>query len=1130
MSGGHLPTLIRHLHHLAGPRHGGELTDRQLLERFARQRDEAAFAALVHRHADLVYGAGRRLLGHAQDAEDVFQATFLVLARKAGAVRWHDSAAPWLYDVARRLALKARADRQRRQPRERPAPPCPDAATEAARRELCDLLDEQVHRLPDGYRLPVLLCYFEGKTADQAARALGWSLRTLERRLGRARALLRARLTRRGVTLPAALLVASLSRQTAPAVLLGLTVRNAVLAASGEGAASLPASVASLFREGMSGTPLTSAKILAALALLLGGLTLALGHACRQQPPSPQQVEAPPAAPAKQARTDAHGDPLPAGALLRLGGLRFRHGDVVERLVYASDGKRLASAGGGAVCVWDADTGRLLHRFEGERDVAGFVVQMAFSPDGKALAFATLAGKVSLWDLITGKRLWQRAGSACFFLPDDKTLLTGGQIRLPDGTKRKDDPKEREAIHCWDLAGGDEVKPPVTRAHGWPLALSADGAQLATLTGGLPFLQGFFGPPEFKDATLHVWDTATGKELRRAAARHGRPEAAAFSPAGLTVLSRRQGKDQKDTPRLWDLANADRPTTLTGESTWVYFSHFSADGKRLIASGYDGGLRVWDSATGKELYRVRGPVDGVLRGSTFSPDGKTLAAGGEGRVVQFWDAATGEQRAVLPGHRGRVSWVGVSGDGRRLLSAGFDHTVRVWDAATGKPLRHWHHPGVPMWRAAYSPAGGVVASGPSEAFVWDPDTGRERRLARADGTVDNLAFSPDGKLVAGVGTKQPGAWVWAWDAATGKELWKLPSEHLFHSQAVAFAPDGRLLATAGGEGVIRLRESATGRPVRSFPEKVGPTVANAPDLAFAFSPDGRTILAVQQSILRLWETATGKERLRLEKAAPRLGCVAWSPDGRWAATGSPDGTVRLWEPLAGRERHRFEGHRGAVSSLAFSADGRTLISGSVDTTVLVWEVPRLRPTHGPGSQELSEEELARCRDDLASPDAARAYRAMGKLVAGRETVAYLSGRLRPAAAIEKGRLAALLDDLRSNRLEVRQRAAAEIEKLGDLAEPTLQAVLRGKPALEVRQRVEGLLARIATPAGESLQGMRAVEVLEHIGDEQAWRLLAALAKGEPDARLTREARESLARLESGRSRPRPDHTPRPGEK
>lgn len=238
MSAGQLSAVVRHIRRLARPP-DVPATDQALLRRFAAEHDEAAFEELVERHGRLVWGVCRRVLHHTHDAEDVFQATFLVLARKAGAVRWRDSVGGWLYAVAYRLASEARRRAARRQLHEQRAGQVRAAAPASACQELCSLLDDELGRLPSRLRVPLLLCYLEGLTGDQAARQLGWSQRTLQRRLAQGRELLRGRLARRGVTLSAALLAPALQINGAsaavPAALAASTTPAAVAFVCGSG-------------------------------------------------------------------------------------------------------------------------------------------------------------------------------------------------------------------------------------------------------------------------------------------------------------------------------------------------------------------------------------------------------------------------------------------------------------------------------------------------------------------------------------------------------------------------------------------------------------------------------------------------------------------------------------------------------------------------------------------------------------------------------------------------------------------------------------------------------------------------------------------------------------------------------
>jgi RNA polymerase sigma-70 factor (ECF subfamily) len=292
MGAGQGKSVVAHLRVLL-LRDTTELSDAQLLEHFVARREEEAFSALVRRHGPLVLGICRRLLGHAQDAEDAFQATFLVLARKAATVQPRERLAAWLHGVAYHAALKLRASNARRRAREREVA----AMTEAHAgppEELLALLDEELGRLPDKYRLPIALCDLQGKTYKDAAQQLGWPEGTLSVRLARARQALAGRLTRRGVTLSAAALTAALARAASAAVptaLLTGTTHAGYLWGTGQAlAAGIVSSRAESLAEGvLKAMLLTKLKtwtagllVLVLLAMPLGYTALAGGQAEKQ--------------------------------------------------------------------------------------------------------------------------------------------------------------------------------------------------------------------------------------------------------------------------------------------------------------------------------------------------------------------------------------------------------------------------------------------------------------------------------------------------------------------------------------------------------------------------------------------------------------------------------------------------------------------------------------------------------------------------------------------------------------------------------------------------------------------------------------------------------------------------------
>ncbi len=1100
-----LQTVCRQLRNLAGAQDAAGLTDRQLLQRFVETHDEAAFAALLKRHGPMVLGVCRRVLGNHADAEDAAQATFLVLARQAASTRAGEALAGWLYGTAYRSALALRRQSARRLAHERKArPPArPGPELEAALGELQALLDEEVQRLPETLRAPFVLCCLEGLSKPEAAGQLGWKEGTVSGRLARARERLRQRLARRGVALPSALCALALTSAGAsaavPPALAENTVRAAVALAAGRGLVA-GARVAAVVRQLTHGLALARIKPLAGL-LLAAGLAVATavglaGPAPTPGPPPRKPAAAEAKAPdAAQPRSDALGDPLPAGAVARLGTTRLRHESGVEAVAYSADGKRLFSAGrDGELRVWDAATGKALHALRthvplGLGPLFGASVSLAVSPDGTTAALGASDGIIYVWDLATGQlrsRLQGHTGPvrALAFSPGGGVLASAG----PDKT-----------VRLWELASG---KPP-RRLRGHTdavraVAFSPDGKRLASAG---------------EDRGVRLWDAATGKELRTLKG-HGAPvNALAFSPDGALLAS--GGEDR--VVRFWDPGAGMEVRRLGPTRCGVRDLAFAPAGKWLAVAcwlsdpnRFDGELRLWDVATGKEGRRL-GEAGEPISAVAFAPDGKALAAGAS-LAVRVWDVATGKERRL--GYYGPVMRLAFAPDGGTVLLAATQQALALCDARTGRELRR-----LPGEAGAFTPDSRTVLAvrrgQGTELVAWEAATGRELRKLPWPGAGAFVAFTADGESFAGLGRD---GLLRMWESRTGRELRRFPTRGKW-TWPLTFSPDGSLLAWGGaGPGVVLL-DTASGRELRRLGNDIGTR-------KLCFSPDG-SLLAVEGlqggiaasggGRIRLWEVPSGRERppLVTQDKPGDLGPIhpTFSPDGRTLALGTLFGDIILCELATGRERVRLRGHRGVITGFAFSADGRRLVSGSADTTALVWDLT-VAGRAGPAARELTVAELGALWEDLRGADAPRAYQAILKLTAdaGR-AVPLLSKYLRPVARLEGGQVEQRVAELASPRFATRQKATAELEKLGDAAEAALRKALASPLAPEVQLRVRSLLERIATDKdGTRLRQTRALEVLERAGTPEARRLLRELAAGAPGARLTEEARQGLRRL------------------
>jgi RNA polymerase sigma factor (sigma-70 family) len=1096
-----LQQVIRDLQKHVAPEGRDGLSDAELLERFAGHRDEAAFEVLLWRHGPLVLSTCRRLLSREQDAEDAFQATFLVLVRKAGTVSKRQSLASWLYKVACRTALAVRARARTRGEILTPSidTPAPEAADELLWRDLRPVLDEEIARLPEKYRAPFVLCYLQGNTNEEAAQSLGWARGTVASRLAWARRRLRKRLTRRGLA-PAALALAALPRQagTLPPSLVTASLRSATSFASGHGCASGPGMLArSILRDlAISRLCVLLVPVLVVVLMAGGALFATLstaGHPSRKTPPHTVRGLT-----LAQAKTE------PPRELVRLGDTRLHHTANVTAVAFTPDGSSLVSSSrDGSVRVWDASTGEekmvLAH--------PGPVLSLAIDPNGKDVTTVGSDGRLRVWDLKTGKETFRDR--------DRDRVATGAVTYAPNGQAFAIAARDRGAqVRIQVYIKGRKGLHPVQGQRHELTETFTDNPRALTFSPDGKFLAAA------GQNQVHVWNTDRYLKKARIQITRGLQHLC-FSPDGkkLAIV-------ESEIVRLWLPASGVGVSRIKS-SAELRRAAFSPDSKTIALATADGRVRLVNENSGERLWEVRVHPSEPVVSLCFSPDGKTLATAGGDHGIRLWNTATGKERLPMPGHRSTVTALSFAPDGRTLISGDRDGRVMQWDLATDKPSDQFGNLPAPVVSLSFHPDGSRIALASSKVEIRDVKTGTNRLVIASPYTGQysfcSASYTPEGRSLLTLGND--GA-VRLWDAGTGKQKALLGRAASF-GPALALAPDGSTVAT----GLHELRQSPNGgicfwdigggyawviSPMRVFQVDF----AGLPSLAF--SPDGRTLASGDGDItqraptpgtIRLWEVATGKERLHWRSDKWLEGPLAFSPDGRTLAVPRQDGPVVLFDVSTGKEVHRLTGHRGKVTVLAFSSDGRFLATGSTDCTVLVRRLPGQQSAPSPVPTAA---QLRALWQDLAGRDAERAYRAVWALVASpKQSVPFIQKHLRPATRADVERIERLAARMNDKTYAVRRKAVAELKALGIMAEPVLRRVLSRMDSPASRRRVEALLALLPQQPipPEWLQTVRALEVLEKVGTAEAQTLLRSLASGASGALLTEEAWRCLAHKE-----------------
>ena len=791
---------------------------------------------------------------------------------------------------------------------------------------LLPILDEELNRLPHRYRVALVPCGLEGKSRREAAQQFGILEGTLSTHLARGRKLLRERLERRGVSLgvgPIAGLAGPLVENAVPEQLIGPTVRAALLDSSAARATAIVTTAVSSLAERV-----LKMMFLARLSLVVAALTtaaagmataVALGWSpTAAESPKSDSTTAGPVNKAAAAK-DRFGDPLPEGAVTRLGSIRFRGGDrPVNAMRFSPDGQTLLTVSEDfLVRLWETKTGRLLHQVLAGSGRAFSRVGIAFSPDGKQIAFSGLErpGDEPAYYLVrlvvdaaTGKevsRLPVRARDsdlALAFTPDGKSLISlgnSGMFRVEEITSGV------ELLHREFPRDGTGPLLFFPRDDPGSLLLSPDGKLVAIWTGPIT-------------CKLYLWDWQGANEPREVKVPRQRLGHLVFSPDGTALLA---CGDLEPFVYEWDVATGDlkHEIELRDDITPAGLA-FTPDGQTIAVSDsgnkrgnkFSGGVLLLERGTGKLVREL--PTPGVQAiHVVFSPDGRWLSASG-GVGVRVWDWRTGEEvGADSLGHQNEITQIATA-PGGLIASASEDHTVRIWDAATGI---------------------------------------ERQRLVHRNG-VRAIAVSPDGRFLA---SSSPDNSVRLWDISNGKEVYNLPGHGLLGSRGtVGFTPDGRRFLSYDDDLYLRIWDVRTGRALTENAVRppgvaqagdVDPAVARVMMLGpAAFTRDGQHLVVQQGGSFQIFETATG----RVEKSVGSPGgfarSLAVAPDGStFAATFAISGwrssiqrnlpqwttpnhhQVYLFELSTGRLVRELEMPTDVAGPVAFSTDGKLLAVG-----------------------------------------------------------------------------------------------------------------------------------------------------------------------------------------------------------
>jgi WD40 repeat protein/serine/threonine protein kinase len=464
---------------------------------------------------------------------------------------------------------------------------------------------------------------------------------------------------------------------------------------------------------------------------------------------------------------------------------------------------------------------------------------------------------------------------------------------------------------------------------------SATGVSFATMSGGGVPVSAIFSPDGRRLATwtwdnvLRIWDVDSGASIAALEGHSDGITSAAFSPDGTRIASGSYDR----TVRIWTLAPKQTTPAVAEHDGEVNAVAFAPDGLRVASAGSDKVVRIWD-VTGQSLATLTGH-DRSVTAVAFAPNGRDLASGSEDQTIRLWDAETFGARRILNGHTGTITSLAFSADGRRIVSGSADQTLRFWQPEAVQPEGIIANTGGDVRQIAISRDSSRVAVAQHDGAVRILNLSAMAPSLVCPGVrgsfLNNIAFTPDGSRLLATFWARGGS-IRVSDPSTCDTLTTYGTRG---SAVLAMSPDGNRFATGDWDRLEGWDLTAGRRLWQS--DRMGRV------RALVYSPDGTRIIATADRDVRVWDADRHTVILTMAGHDAEVNAVSVSPDGRWIASGSDDGTVRLWNARTAQPVATLKGHDAAVFAVAFSPDSARLISGGGDGALRLWDVATHEP-------------------------------------------------------------------------------------------------------------------------------------------------------------------------------------------